>query len=194
MADKKNTGKAPSVQFYYKDFLADMQEHPPEIVGAWMLVLIKIWHAKSNGEITRSLTQLSLVMHVTESRAKEFLDYIDAEDIGDVTYVTEDNTIITVVNRRTRRDAKLAEQNRLRQQAFRDKRGSNTDVADGKGNPSSSPSSSPSASTVFKKKLIPIVGKNCCQCGLPAIYCKNGEYDNYYCGEHMPEKVKEKYC
>ena len=134
----KNTGKAPSVQFYYKDFLADLQEHPPEIIGVWMLILIKIWHAKSNGKITRSITQWSLIMHVTEARAKEYLDYINKEDIGDVLYVTDDNSKITVVNRRAQRDAKLLVRNRLRQQAFRDKQGSNGDVAAQKGNPSTS--------------------------------------------------------
>lgn len=135
---KKNTGKAPSVQFYYKDFLADLQEHPVEIVGAWMLILIKIWHANSNGEITRSITQWSLLLHVTESRAKEYLDYINKEDIGDVLYVTDDNSQITVVSRRVKRDATLLEQNRLRQQAFREKQGSNGDVAPMYPNPSSS--------------------------------------------------------
>jgi hypothetical protein len=48
-----------------------------------------------------------------------------------------------------------------------------------------------------KVKLFPISGKTCCRkgCGLPAVY-KNpkGEYDTYYCGEHMPEKIKNIYA
>jgi hypothetical protein len=46
-----------------------------------------------------------------------------------------------------------------------------------------------------KKKLPPLIGKTCTKqgCGLPAVYKSEGEYTNYYCGEHMPEKVKEKY-
>ena len=196
---KKNTGKAPSVQFYYKDFLADMSEHPPEIVGAWMLVLIKIWHAKSNGEITRSVTQLSLIMHVTENKALEYLRYFDEEGIGDVSGVTDGNGYITVVNRRAKRDANLLEQNRLRQQAFRGKHESNGkngesngDVTGEKRNPSSSSSSS--AST--KKVLFPIPGKMCGKrgCGMPAVYKDTaGDYDQLYCAEHMPEKVKAQY-
>lgn len=158
-APKKNTGKAPSVQFYYKDFLADLLEHPVEIVGAWFLILTKIWHAKSNGEITRSLTQFALIMHVTESRAKEFLDYIKLEDIGDVTYVTDDNAQITVVNRRTKRDSKLLEQNRLRQQAYREKQESNGGVAGEKGNPSTSTSNStPTSLLEIDKKNSPESG------------------------------------
>ena len=149
---KKNTGKAPSVQFYYKDFLADMNDHPVEIVGAWMLILIKIWHANSNGEITRSVTQWALLLHVTESRALEYLDYINKEDIGDVIYVTDDNSQITVVNRRTKRDANLRESNRLRQETFREKSGrygnSNGDVAPKKHHPSTSTSNSTPTSLI----------------------------------------------
>jgi hypothetical protein len=47
-----------------------------------------------------------------------------------------------------------------------------------------------------KTKLYPIPGRVCGErgCGLPAIYKAGGEYDHYYCAEHMPDKVKEKYC
>jgi hypothetical protein len=146
---KKNTGKAPSVQFYYKDFLADLHDHPVDVVGAWMLVLIKIWHEKSNGEVTRSVTQFALTMHVTEDRALEYLRYFDDEGIADVTGVTDRNGKITVVNRRAKRDAKLLEQNRLRQQQYRDKHSDNDDVAPEKGNPSTSTSISSSTPTTL---------------------------------------------
>jgi len=46
-----------------------------------------------------------------------------------------------------------------------------------------------------KCKLYPISGKMCGEkgCGMPAIYKKSGNFDWYYCAEHMPAKVKEKY-
>lgn len=47
-----------------------------------------------------------------------------------------------------------------------------------------------------KQKLFPIKGKNCCKrdCGLPAVYKDHsGDYENYYCAQHMPEKVKKLY-
>ena len=142
---KKNAGKSPSVQFYYKDFLADMAEHPPEIVGAWMLVLIKIWHEKCNGEITRTVAQFAKIMHTTEQQAQEYINYIESEKIADVALrVTQNSAKITVVSRRTKRDAKLLEQNRLRQQAYRESHAGNGDVATPKGNPSSSSSTSTS--------------------------------------------------
>ncbi len=136
---KKNTGKAPSVQFYYKDFLADMSEHPPEIIGAWMLVLIQIWHAKSNGAVTHDITQWARVMNTTVGQAREYVTYFNTESLGDV---TEANGQITITNRRAKRDANLLEQNRLRQQAYRVKHESNGNVAPQGGNPSSSSSTS----------------------------------------------------
>lgn len=147
---KKNAGKAPSIQFYYKDFLADMSEHEPEIVGAWLLVLIKIWHTKKDGAITKTLPQYAKIMNTDQVNAKRILSYFDAEYIADVTIC---NDKITVVNRRTKRDAKLLEQNRLRQQRFRNEHRSNADVAPPKANPSSSSSSSSSYSIKEKEFL-----------------------------------------
>lgn len=45
-----------------------------------------------------------------------------------------------------------------------------------------------------KIRLFPIQGKNCAKCGLPAVYkSASGEYDTYYCGKCMPDRVKEVY-
>ena len=42
---------------------------------------------------------------------------------------------------------------------------------------------------------LPIIpGKNCGKCGVPAVYKASGDYDNWYCWEHMPERVKEHYA
>ena len=44
-----------------------------------------------------------------------------------------------------------------------------------------------------KLRLFPIPGKSCCKCRMPAVYKAVGEFNHYYCGEHMPAQVKEKY-
>lgn len=46
--------------------------------------------------------------------------------------------------------------------------------------------------TEKKQKLYPIKGKFC-TCGMPAVYKSGGTYDNFYCADCMPEKVKAKY-
>ena len=47
-----------------------------------------------------------------------------------------------------------------------------------------------------KQKLFPIKGRICCKtgCQLPAVYGPVGDYDNYYCENHMPQSVREKYA
>ena len=49
---------------------------------------------------------------------------------------------------------------------------------------------------VQKKKLFPLSGKYCCKrgCGMPAVWKGGGDYDNFYCLEHSPEKVRAEYC
>lgn len=45
-----------------------------------------------------------------------------------------------------------------------------------------------------RTKLLPIPGKHCSKCRMPAIYKTGGDFDFYYCADHMPDIVKEKYC
>ena len=145
MADPKNAGKAPSEQFYYKDFFADMVEHPNHIVGAWMKILCKIWHAKNNGKVTLSIEQLNRIIGEETGITQSILDYLKTENIADIEQCNvTGNGEITIINRRAERDAKLKEQNRLRQKAYRDKHNSNAPVTPKKSNPSSSSSSSTS--------------------------------------------------
>ncbi|KKM02079.1 hypothetical protein LCGC14_1788010 [marine sediment metagenome] len=146
---KKNTGKAPSIQLYFKDFMAEMLEYDPDIVGAWFLVMLKIWDLNDGGSVNKTLSQFAKIMHTDQIGAKRFIDYFRDEKIADV---TEDNGRITIVNRRAKRDSKLREANRLRQKRFRDNAQSNADVAPEKVNPSSSSSSSSSVSTTIKEK------------------------------------------
>ena len=49
---------------------------------------------------------------------------------------------------------------------------------------------------VKKIKLYPFKGGKTCNkegCKMPAVYKAKGAYDFYYCTDHMPESVKEKY-
>jgi len=52
------------------------------------------------------------------------------------------------------------------------------------------------AMAVQKTKLYPIKGRSCGHsgCSMPAVYKTTGSHDNYYCIDHAPLKVKERYC
>ena len=144
---KKNAGKAPSIQFYFKDFVADMREHEMEIVGAWMLILCQIWHENTNGKITKNINQLARIMQTTVPQAQNIIEYIETENIANV---TKHNGDITIINRRYERECKLRKNNRLRQEKHRNK----NDDDDNNANitlPSSSSSSS-SLKNIYKKE------------------------------------------
>jgi hypothetical protein len=145
---KKNSGQAPSIQLYYKDLYADIDEHPNDIVGAWVKILCKIWHGKSNGSVTKPIRSWCRVTGETENELKRILAYIKEEGIGGV---EESNGKITIINYRTVRDCKLKEDNRLRQKKHREKlkkgdekQNDNTLVTPKKTNPSNSKSNSSS--------------------------------------------------
>ena len=52
-----------------------------------------------------------------------------------------------------------------------------------------------SEATSQKTKLFPIAGKFCGKqgCSLPAVWKSKGDYDNYFCLEHSPKAVQDKY-
>jgi len=49
--------------------------------------------------------------------------------------------------------------------------------------------------TAKKKKLLPLIGKNCSKqgCRMPAVYIKRGAYDHPLCLKHCPKEVQEAY-
>jgi len=139
-------GKAPAFQFYPMDWARDMEEYPLEIEGAWIRICCKLWWSESKGELTKTLEQWGRILRVDSDTARSIIDTIKVEDIGDV---TERNKKITIRNRRMYRDYIDKENNRLRQQKYREKHQDNTKVT----SPSSSSISSSSSSS--KNKDIP---------------------------------------
>jgi len=155
---KKNIGKAPSIQFYYKDFLADMTSYGPELIGAWILILIKIWHESDDGGITDTLEGFSRICHTNSEKMSEILLKFSQKNIANVTFHNGDVTgEITVVNRRWKGELKLRNDNRLRQNKHRKEKENNNGVTQmsQKNNAPSSSSSSSSSSinkNIYKKE------------------------------------------
>ena len=93
------------------------------------------------------MNQLSRIIGESPERTKHIIEYLDNENIADIEIDgVIDNAKITIINRRSHRDCKLREQNRLRQKRFRENQKDNVDVTAENTNPSSSSSSSPSTS------------------------------------------------
>jgi hypothetical protein len=145
----KNAGKAPSIQFYMKDWMTDLEDYPLEIEAAWLRVCNRIWHNhRSTGKITKSLDELGRIWNVPREQVRRILSFIKGQHIGGVTLRRNS---VTLTCWRVERDAKLREQNRLRQQRHRASQGSNAPVT-AKIPPSSSSSSSSTS-------IIPPIGE-----------------------------------
>ena len=125
MAKIRETNKPPADQFYFDDFYVDLSEHPLEIVGAWALILCKLWKSDTKGKLTKNLAQWGRILGSDSTKALSILIYIQSEKIGDISgSLTESNTDITqkitVLCRRQVRDEKKRENNRIRQRRYYD--------------------------------------------------------------------------
>ncbi|GEM_PF-1498293 len=122
--------KPPSMQFYPSDWLRDMEEHPLDIEGAWLRIVNKLWWEEERGKGVKTLVQWSRVLRIDTDYTARILQYIRDEKIGDVLglvternkNIPENNEKITVICRRMHREWKEKENNRLRQDKYRQKR------------------------------------------------------------------------
>ena len=137
--------KAPAFQFYPNDWMHDLDEHPLEIEGAWIRICCKLWWSEEHGKLTKTITQWARILRATEQATREILLYLKDEQIGDIIF--SNNGKVTVMSRRMLRDEKERENNRLRQNRFREKRDSNAPIT-----PLSQPSSSSSSPSKKVKK------------------------------------------
>ena len=142
-------GKPPAFQFYPNDWTRDLEEHPLEIEGAWIRICCKLWYSDTQGELSKTLTQWSKILRISEDKTKELLDYIEAEKIGNVKreVSVSSNGRITIASRRMIKDDNKRKSNNIRQQRYYDKHKSNTNLT-----PTSQDSSSSSSSSKMSIK------------------------------------------
>lgn len=124
-------GKNPADQFYWADWTRDLDDHPLEIEGAWIRFCARAWWSTTPGQMTKTIEEWARVFRVGADKIIEILGYIKDHKIGDVegldsvrflldlTEINKNLThTLTVTNRRMYREAKVRENNRLRQQRW----------------------------------------------------------------------------
>ncbi len=119
--------KAPAFQFYVKDWIADLAEHPLEIEGAWCRFCAKAWLSDTPGELFYSLDQWARLWRASPDDAVRILRYIVGEKIGDssldLTEISRDyNGKIHLSCRRMVREEKEKEDARIRQRRHYEKK------------------------------------------------------------------------
>ncbi len=100
-------GKNPADQFYWQDFYRDLHEHPLEIVGAWILILCKLWYEPERGKGIKTLDEWAKILGKTNKKSLQILSKIQTKNIGNVSPKLEKciknmpkNVLIEVVSRR----------------------------------------------------------------------------------------------
>ena len=111
--------KAPASQFFWRDWAADLEEHPLRIEGAWIRICSKLAFSEERGKLTKTVEQWARILRTPEPETREILEYIGREQIGDLEW---DNDRVTVVCRRMYREYLDKVNHRLRQKRYRERR------------------------------------------------------------------------
>jgi len=191
----------PAEQWYSGDWFraVDVRKCSWAVRGIWREMLDVMANEQEIGKIHGTKEEICRLIGCTQAELNDLIAVNKAHKFADVTIRHKK---VTIINRRMHRAflAREAAKIRKRQQRNRESQKSHGDVT-----PYSSTSTSKkdfSVTSVGQKKeapkaiLYPLPGKTCCVrgCGMPAVYkSSTGEYDAYYCSDHMPAKVKAKY-
>lgn len=131
--------KAPAIQFYVKDWKADVDGLTPAAKGAWIQILCTLWLSKTRGRKTLGLDDWGRIIGCPPEGADELLHQIEAQDCADVTFR---GARVTVTSRRLYRAWKDKRAAMLRKRKQRLSQGGHAKVT----------SSSASAVTASAKK------------------------------------------
>lgn len=146
-------GKAPADQFYWNDWLSDVQLQQASACakGVWINALCRMWYNNPRGELHGSKESLIKLCICNQDEFETFLK--DAKALGFCEVSQDSNSILTIQNRRMYREEKKKESARLRQQRYYDKHKPNSE-SNGVITPpsSSSPSSSSSSSNSLREE------------------------------------------
>ena len=147
-------GKAPASQFYWGDWLNDveLQSACSASRGIWANALARMWYANIRGELTATIEKYPSILNCTIDEFKVFLD--EAETLLFCYLSRNGNGTVTLRNRRMYREDKERENTRLRQQRYKEKHASNAKSNDKITLPSSSSSSSSIKKKIYKRKVL----------------------------------------
>jgi len=148
-----NLGKAPASQFYWGDWLNDveLQSACSASRGIWANALARMWYAKIRGELTATIEKYPSILNCTIEEFNVFL--CEAETLLFCYLSRNGNGTVTLRNRRMYREDKERENSRLRQQRYKEKHGSNA-TSNGQVTHPSSSSSSSSLKKIYKRKVL----------------------------------------
>ena len=119
--------KRPYIQFYTGDWLKDPQLSfcSPATRGVWIDFLCAMHELDQGGKISGTVVQLARIARSTPQELEQAIDELKANQVADVTLC---NGIVTLVNRRMKREHNNRNGSRLRVSNARAKASCNADV------------------------------------------------------------------
>jgi hypothetical protein len=106
-----NEMKAPAFMFYPNDWIRDTRILSPLSRGIWVDMLCFMWYAVERGKLEGTPEDFHRQLSCTEREFNKAINEINFKKIADVTIC---NGIVTVINRRMRKEEKERESTRLR--------------------------------------------------------------------------------
>lgn len=157
-------GKNPSFPWYPNDFDRDLGKCTTSTAGIWTRCLNQMWYEKPRGKLSMPRGSYLVLCRCSNEQFQQFLDENSLFSFADV---TENNGIVTVVNRRMSREEKERGQARIRAGRHRNKEPVTETSRESNGEVTPPPSSSSSSSCSKEHKY-------------------KGEFENWY--ESWPRK------
>lgn len=137
--------KAPADQFYWSDWLRDVELQSASTVsrGVWINALCRMWFSNPQGELKGEKEKLALLCNAKIDEFDLFLSEAKALEFCEV--LQNSHGVLTLRNRRMYKKGKKKEADRLRQQRYYAKKKSHADSPKSSQPYSSSPSPKHSA-------------------------------------------------
>lgn len=119
--------KLPWLKFFPSDWLSDpaLGRCSPTTRGIWIDMVCLMHQSGGTGEISCSLDEFSRICRCSPDEANKALEELNLTKTADVTFC---NSLVTVTNRRMKRDYKYRYDTRLRVQRYRSNASSNKSV------------------------------------------------------------------
>ena len=116
---KNVKGKAPSFQFYVKDWLSDpeLQKAHPATRGIWINLLCYMWDAPERGKLETDTREMCQLGSCLPEDVKLF--FSDTERLNFCDMTRNSHGVVTLINRRMQRDNKYRISARKRKQKQR---------------------------------------------------------------------------
>lgn len=161
--------KYPHIPFYTGDWTKDpaLSKCSPAARGIWIDVLCAMWNLDRSGRLTGNVRQLSRICRCSDD---EMASAINEFQLTESAGVTDDNGVITLVNRRMEREYKERQLNALRQKRFKAKQKSNgceTDFTDNDNDNDSTTSTSTGSKSKANPPTLDEVKTSASMIGLP---------------------------